>query len=388
MHINKGELQSYLDDELSPTARDRAEAHLQGCQSCQAELQSLSIDAENIRHSLVALDPPASETPISPQAAFIRLQTRAANSDKEIQPMWQKLTRRSLRPLWAGLAVLVVLAGLLFIPQVRATAENFLGLFRVQNIQVLQFNPANLPQDLDQRMMKFDDLMSQQLKQEGFGDAVEVNSAAEASQMAGFDVLGPSDYTGQVKLTYQPAGTMELTIDVPLMQLVLQEVGSDLVLPNSIDGQKVTVEISNSVTTLLGNCPTQQASSESDRNLGNLTGCISLVQMPSPTVNVPPGIDVEQMGQSMLELLGFSPQEAADFSSKVDWTSTLILPVPTNLTASDVNVQGVPATLLVEKQSNPSAQRFTLLWIKDGILFGMTGRGNVQGALSLADSLQ
>ena len=59
--------------------------------------------------------------------------------------MWQKLTRRSLRPLWAGLAVLVVLAGLLFIPQVRATAENFLGLFRVQNIQVLQFNPANLP---------------------------------------------------------------------------------------------------------------------------------------------------------------------------------------------------------------------------------------------------
>ena len=110
--------------------------------------------------------------------------------------------------------------------------------------------------------------------------------------------------------------------------------------------------------------------------------------MPSPTVNVPPGIDIEQIGQSMLQLLGFTPQEAADFTSRVDWSSTLILPVPTDVKYSSVDVQGVSATLLVEEKSNPNTQRYTLLWVKDGILFGLTGRGSVQSALSLANSLQ
>ena len=40
-HVGEETLQLYLDDELGPAARSRAEAHLAGCSRCQGELEEL-----------------------------------------------------------------------------------------------------------------------------------------------------------------------------------------------------------------------------------------------------------------------------------------------------------------------------------------------------------
>ncbi|MFN2199357.1 MAG: anti-sigma factor family protein [Anaerolineales bacterium] len=388
MHLDQATLQAYMDAELPPAEQAEADRHLQGCPECRAQLADFRQQAAALSHTLGVLDPDAAQNPISPQSAFLRLQHRISTQPKEQITMWQKLSRRSLRPAWIILTVLVVFSALMFIPQVRAAAVNLLGIFRVQNIQVVQFNPANLPQDLDQQMVKVEDLLQDQFKFEDMADPVELASLDEARQQVDFPVLDAAGYTGNKAYTYQSGATAEFTIDVDLMQLVLNELGSDLVLPKAIDGQKVSLTVPASITTLMGNCPRNAREYDPDTNY-SLSACTSLVQMPSPTITTPPGLDPAEVGKAMLGVLGFSDAEAAEISQRVDWTSTLLVPLPEDMNYREVTVRGVPGTLVVEDDySYNRAPRYTLLWTEGGMLYGLSGRGTTRNALAIANSLQ
>lgn len=384
-HLDTGELRAYLDGELPEQRQAFAAHHLVTCPDCQAALLVVTRQAELAGSTFEQLNQGPSQTPLTPQAAFLRLQTQHSPQTKEVQTMWQKLTRRSLRPVWASLTVIAVVALLMFIPQVRAAAINFLGFFRVESIQVVRFNPSNLPQNLDQGMVQFDDLMADQFKYEDFAEPIPVNSLEEASQLAGFHVKQPTEFTGEQKITYQPGAKMEFTIDVGLMQLVLEELGSDLVLPKAINGEKVIVEIPQSVTTQMGYCPDLDPDNIEPSTLNN---CSALYQGLSPTVTAPPGVDLQEIGKAMLQLLGMSETEAASYAESVDWSTTLVLPIPEEVMHREVMVNGVPATLLIDSRRYIQEKSYTLVWIQDGIVYGLTGRGSVAEAIRLAESLQ
>ena len=80
-------------------------------------------------------------------------------------------------------------------------------------------------------------------------------------------------------------------------------------------------------------------------------------------------------------------EEAAQFTSNVDWTSTLVVPIPKNAASNQqVTVDGVTGTL-IERPSDDAPQ-FALLWIKDGIIYTIGGLGNnSEKALEIANSL-
>ena len=81
----------------------------------------------------------------------------------------------------------VVLALALSIPSVSAIANNFLGLFRVQQVTVVQVNPANIPQHLGSSS-ELESLLSQDVKVQKGGQVQSVTSAEAASQLAGIPV--------------------------------------------------------------------------------------------------------------------------------------------------------------------------------------------------------
>jgi hypothetical protein len=67
----------------------------------------------------------------------------------------------------------------------------------------------------------------------------------------------------------------------------------------------------------------------------------SVMQAPSPTVEGPDDVDVQQLGNAMLQLLGMSPQEAERLSASIDWTTTMVLPIPTDVASvREVEVDG------------------------------------------------
>jgi hypothetical protein len=117
------------------------------------------------------------------------------------------------------------------------------------------------------------------------------------------------------------------------------------------------------------------------------TNCTYLIQAPGPTVSVPPDLDMSEIAEAALELAGMSPAEARSFCQTVDWSSTLVVPIPRNSSSSEtVTVDGVEGTLITETLSQ--GNRYSLLWIKNGVIHSLAGHGTSSDALSLAASLR
>jgi hypothetical protein len=288
--------------------------------------------------------------------------------------------RRILAP---ALGVLVLL--LFFVPGVRAAAVEFLGLFRVEQVQAIPFNPANLPENLEERMLDFDGLLQEQFAFSESGGPEEVADAAAASALAGFDVRLPEG-DSPARLTVQPGGEAVMTIDLSLWQALLDEfAGGGPDLPASLEGKAVTVALSSSVTYLSGECAYEDAAP----NRTHQQDCTALVQMPSPTVDAPPEMPVAELGEVFLQFLGLSAEDAARLSSTIDWTTTLVVPVPTGSGYVEVDINGAEG-LLFSTRYESGTTNHSLIWVEDGILYALVvnGRQSADQVLALAEGLQ
>jgi hypothetical protein len=224
------------------------------------------------------------------------------------------------------------------------------------------------------------------------GSPAAVSNAGEASSLAGFGVRLLADR--EAALTVQSASAFEVTIDRMRAQALLNEAGrSDLQLPQSLDGALIQVDIPNSVTAAYGACPS--------RSSGNFAGgppegmhrqpardCVLLAQAPSPSVMTPPDVDIAALAELALQFAGLSADEARQFSQTVDWTTTLVVPIPTDAADYEtVTVDGVSGTL-VTGASRSGLVPYTLMWVKSDIIYALSGYGSAEEALALANSLQ
>ncbi len=223
------------------------------------------------------------------------------------------------------------------------------------------------------------------------GDPQAAASVESASQLAGFNVRLPgSPNPSQIYVTDGAAFT--LTVDRAKAQALLDEAGrGDLVLPDSVDGAEISVNIPASVSVAYGTCPKPQAD-DSGNSGSEIPGrrypdCVILAEIPSPSVNAPADVDIDQLAEIGLEFTGMSRDDAVKFASTVDWTSTLVVPIPRNAaTYEQVTVDGVTGTLI--QRPADDAPRFALLWVKDGIVYAISGLGtNSQQAMDMANSL-
>ncbi len=289
---------------------------------------------------------------------------------------------------FAGAAIaLALLVALLAIPSVRAAAVNFLGLFRVQQIQVVTFNPANLPEDFESRMMDFENLISNSATFTSEGDPVLDVDQDQASALAGFEVHFPAGEQ-DFQASYQPGGQVEFVVDLKLWQGLMESLGQEAVdFPKSMDGETVTVHIPNSVTYLSGDCA-RQAPEVAEAPAFEGGSCTMLVQLPSPTIEAPPGLPLDRVGRAFLEILGLSAAEAEQFSRQIDWSTTLVVPVPQNADVREVTVNGVPGTLFAGRHGPFHSHQ--LMWVQDGIVyaFSMDGEATPAEVIAAAESLQ
>jgi hypothetical protein len=106
-------------------------------------------------------------------------------------------------------------------------------------------------------------------------------------------------------------------------------------------------------------------------------------------VSAPADLDINRLAQIGLEFTGMSAEEAAAFTSTVDWTSTLVVPIPSNAADYEqITVDGVTGTLVQRPSREGEPTTFALLWVKDGIVYAISGRGtNSERAIEMANSL-
>lgn len=390
MHLNDETIRALLDHELDPNRAAEAGGHLEGCESCGARLNEMR--ARSLRVA-AALSVAGETMDASPESAYARLRPRLVQTSPTRVSSWIWRARTA----WAPVAIVVVLAAALSQPSVRAWAGEFLGLFRVQHVTVLPVDITRFTAFSDNTLLtnQLSQLLSSSLEMtREAGDPKVADDAGQASQMAGFDVRLPSNRTDSPALLVQAGEAFNIRIDRARGQELLDAAGyTDLQLPLSIDGATISIDIPTGVTAGYGDCPALEDAQTVDPDTAGSPGrrsidCILLVQMPSPTVSTPPDLDIEQLAEIGLQLSGMTADQAHLYSQTVDWTSTLVIPVPRNgASYREVDVDGVTGYLI--QRPTDDAPQYLLIWVKDGIIYAIGGLGNsADQALDMAASMR
>ena len=382
-HLTEGELRTALDNELDAALL----GHLNACPACQKQWSEMKQAHLRTANRLSFLSGEVRSVP-SAGSAWVRFTQDYVNK-KETSMLKKWFSFPVVR--YGAIAVLA-LALLLAFPSTRALASEFLNLFRVQQVTVLSIDPTSLEsltgnQALGTQLSEL--VSSSTVVTDEPGTPVEAASGEEASGLAGFTVRLPEDQTTSgIYVTDSAAFT--LTVDHEKAQALIDGAGrTDLVLPEAIDGAEISVSIPATVSASFGTCPAPDIEGGEDPfDMGEkYPECIVLTQMTSPVVNVPEGVDLSQLAQIALEFSGMSSEEAASFASSVDWTTTLVVPIPRDVTThSEVSVDDVTGILI--QRTVEHSPEYVLMWIKDGILYTIADTGaDTTPAFTLAESL-
>jgi hypothetical protein len=386
MKCDAGRLRAYLDDSLPPPERDAVASHLATCPACQEELSALQARSAAVGSRLAALTP-TSYPAADPARALARF--HSGTLPAHATP-WEAI-RRSLtmsrhilfngrwRPVTIGVTALLCLAVLFSFapPQWGQAAADLLGIFRVRKFAVIP---------VDQGQQAKLEALAKQAESGQFGKPTQVRQAGKpqpvadlvaASSAAGFAVRAPATLPNgatRKSFTVQSGPAVHYEMDRAMMQALLDATQVQGVRLPPVD--KVTIDID------------VPFSAEQEYTVGN--GTLSIVQMASPQVSIPPGIDPAMIGEAGFKFLGMPDADARRLAQSIDWTSTLVIPIPTNVVQyREVTVDRVSG-LLVEHRSEKTGRRsVSLLWQKDDIILGINATDvDPLVAMQVADSLR
>jgi hypothetical protein len=384
-------LRAYLDAELDPLEVPVLNDHLQSCTACEARRQALSVTALRVASQLASLDAAVDAAEMNPQIALARFRTTLP-APAERLPFVSRIFARRWRFTWAAsLATAVLIVSLLF-PAGRSFAQRLLATLRVERVQTvnLDFSPLNgASREPIEALAKVlsDNTVVTTNEKESF-----VISRDAATQAVGFSVRLISSRVDEPSFEVSGVHAFHMTLDRARLQDILEQAGrSDLLLPASLDGATVSVQVPRAVAVKYGACKRgdQISADPSSSTAATADPCLLLIQAPSPIVNVPSDLNVQQLAEIALQLGGWNAVKAREFCQSVDWKSTLVLPIPRNVQSYEtVTINGVRGTLMQFPNSNADRPSFALIWIDDGIIYNLIGRGDPTSAVQLASSLQ
>jgi anti-sigma factor RsiW len=119
-----------------------------------------------------------------------------------------------------------------------------------------------------------------------------------------------------------------------------------------------------------------------------------VVQAQSPEVDVPADVNLNRIGEVGLQLFGMSQADAQRFSKSIDWSSTLVLPVPANMAAvQEISLRGTTGYVITTKDQpagskGPRGPQTTVMWQENGLLYAVSGDFNRTMLVRVAESLQ
>lgn len=394
MKCELGRLTAYRDGLLPPEEAEEMESHLAQCPSCRQRLALLEGQKEAVSRHLRALDPRPGQEP-DPARAWVRFQEQAlgepttapsprANKGalvtlkRRLDMLRRDLTSsRRWRPAAAAVAAVVVLAILFSLAPVRQAGAEFLGIFRVRKFAVIPLDSTQA-----ERVEQIAEMMERTLTPTQVREPTElqsVSSAAEASALAGFHVRVPTtlpDGATLKEFTVWQGPALRLEVPRETAQTLLETLGlTDVPLP-PVDPLVAEGDVPVMVHQVY------------QAGLGRL----ELVQFPSPTATLPEGVDPTVLGEVLLRAVGLPEKEAQRLAQSIDWTSTLVIPLPTDMAQfREVEVDGVTGLWIEESPTRESGgyRPVTVLWQRDDVVYALVS-SRIAGSLVLqtAESLR
>jgi len=317
---------------------------------------------------LSVVEPGTADTPRPARQSFAQLSARL---EKAEQQMWLYRLQRFFSTPGGRYATATALAMLLLLfafsfPTVRVAASEFLSLFRVQNITAVSISPEQIA--LLSQVAEGGTLPGELIIENEPGDLTPVNSIREAAALTGMTrvrTLGKLGTPDQIYVSDE--GNGRFIIDLEGSRAILEAVGADpLLLPDNLDGANIEVAVFAGV----------------DQQWGD---DLHLLQSESPLVEYPDGLDTAALGEALLQLLGMNEDEARRLAQDIDWTSTLLLPIPQDIANyREVTINGVSGIAISELDGSAG----TIIWQQDGIIYSLFGSRGMDELVELANSLE
>jgi len=384
--ISESVLRAYHDGELDVLERPEIEAHLATCAPCGNRLQEIVAASGRVKGHLLSLEGSSSEGSVDAGIALSRFNARRVTGDERV-PFLAALFDRRRRVVWVtAVAALFVLCSVAF-PSGRSLAQRFLATLRIERVEPVRLDLSSLDgnrplQQMLGQMLSDKVVVTVDEKPQRFA------TAADASQLAGFPVRVLGGRTDGPAFTVEGQHSFHMTVDRTRLQEIFDQSGRpDLLLPARLDGAMISVQIPRSARLEYGNCPHKNGGEQEARRESTGSGsCLALVEAPSPLVDLPSDLNVQQLAEIGFELAGMSATEARELCQTIDWKSTLVLPIPRFVGSySRVEVDGAQGTLIEE--SGRTGPGYVLIWVKNDIIYCLAGRGDPGKAVTLGNSL-
>lgn len=387
---DEGMLRAYLDNELPVAERDAVAAHLAACGGCQSTYDELRVQSAQLKTMLaeqVALP--------DVQTALNRMKESTGRTNGRVQePLaalathdeWRKhMSNKNnwlsggYRKLFAGLAVLVVMITLLALPPVRALADQLLQVFRVQEVMFVPVSSERMEQlenlDMDGKSL----FMAEPEVINEPGEPQEVASAAEAADVVGYAVKAPAVFPSapiSTSMAVKDRATLKFQVNVETSQQLLAMMDiNDVTIPEALGDEPIMVDVPSSVQA-------QYAGEDYE---------LMLFQGRSPEVTMPEGVDMSTLGKAALRLLGVEANQAEALSQEVDWSSTLIVPFPSDLeTIRQVTVGDAKGLLTHSGHYHDGKMYKQLYWQSGDHFYVLMSEGRISNdeIIAAANSVQ
>jgi anti-sigma factor RsiW len=388
--LSENILRAYRDAEEDATQRAAIEEHLAGCPSCQEQLQEIDATAAHVKARLLALDAPAAQpSVVDPQIALSRFNATYHPNSEPASSTSRRFFARRWRPAWvSAAAAAVILCGLAF-PSGRGLAQRFLSTLRVEKVQpvALDFSALDGNRPLQEMLRQ---MISEQVVVTADEKPQSASTASSASQLAGFPVHVLAVRTDAPKFTVEGQHAFHMTVDRARLQDIFDQAGrSDLLLPVTLEGAPVSINVPRSIRLEYGDCPHAHATAtpqSAPAPSGTWSNCLALVESPAPVVSLPSDLNIQQLAEIGFQLAGMSATQARELGQTIDWKSTLVLPMPRSAsTYTSVQVAGTQGTLITG--SGHRGPDYVLILVKNGIIYGLVGHGDSSNAVNVANSL-
>ncbi|GGD11297.1 zf-HC2 domain-containing protein [Pontibacillus salipaludis] len=300
--IENGMLQAYLDDELTRDEKKVVMQHLETCASCREELEELQALESEIEPSFQE-----SDLPIDVDAAWrsfeSKIQEKEMKNDSIViqdseKPQKQKgvfkLTTKTKRFIASGMAAATIFGSLAF-PQVQVAADQFLSMFRVNQVEMVKLTQEDM-NEVDQWLSREEEgtYELKGLGEIGISDrTTDFNSYSEQSRFnrvqeaeeAGYDVPEIDSFTFE-SLNIDPGYKMSFNLDVTKANNLLTQFGVERQFDQALDGKTFSLQVGES-----RNFDFRKEEKQ-----------VSYSKVDAPTFAVPKGTSVEELKDTLLEL--------------------------------------------------------------------------------------
>lgn len=329
-------------------------SHVKACERCQQRLETLGRDAAFADQKLGMLD----HNGVSPDSrlAFQSMKRRITVDGVVKPPMGETFMSSVMNTRVARGAVamtaLVLLTVVFTLTPMRSLAENIFNRFEVEEFHAVTIRPEQFQEFGAQMLMRglgadlevvataAENLVEVETSIDPESDDMgmqEFDSFDAASAAFGeFQVPDnlPAAFDQDPRYLMSEANWVRLTVNTESLNTILDELDFNFnSIPDATDMPEMTATIDIPSTLV------SYYEGSDDQHL-------AVIQMESPVLTTPEGLDMNAVRNDLLSLPGL-PEEFVDQLKAIDnWESTLIVPVPEGAETRNVTIDGQPALLI------------------------------------------